>query len=72
MIIKTDKIIINLDNVVAIKKHTKYPKSDSYYDDGVEYLIGIQTQSTEWETVFRFTTEEERDKKFNEISEQIN
>lgn len=70
MILKTDKMIINLSNVVTIKKHTKYPKNNEW-DDCVEYLIGITTQVKEWETIYRFSNEEDRDKKFNELLEQI-
>lgn len=70
-VIKTDKMVINLDNVVTIKKHTKYPKSDSIYDDDVEYLIGISTITQEWITIFRYTNEDDRDNKFNELLSQI-
>ena len=70
-VIKTDKMVINLDNIVTIKKHTKYPKVDSIYDDDVEYLIGISTITQEWITVFRYSNEEDRDKKYNELLGQI-
>ena len=70
-VIKTDKMVINLDNIVTIRKHTKYPKQESYFEDGVEYLIGISTITQEWITVFRYSNEEDRDNRFNDILSQL-
>lgn len=71
-IIKTDKMIINFGEGMIISKHNKYPKNDSFYDNGVEYLIGLVTPTKEWETLFRFNNEEDRNIKYNEILEELN